>query len=157
MGLFIHFYHHPMCWLREGAERETSRKNITRFVSVKTQRITIFITIIIITIITIITTIIIIIIFVSVKTQRITIFIITALNQRQLSRTNNDDFRRHCHKHTHTQTCAIKHTSAMAKGYDAVHAHTNTHYLYYNMSGDWPIKHCSKDACHCARCSCSFA
>ena len=125
MGLFIHCYHHPMCWLREGAERETSRKNITRFVSV--------------------------------KTQRITIFIITALNQRQLSRTNNDDFRRHCHKHTHTQTCAIKHTSAMAKGYDAVHAHTNTHYLYYNMSGDWPIKHCSKDACHCARCSCSFA
>ena len=43
MGLFIHCYHHPMCWLREGAERETSRKNITRFVSVKTQRITIFI------------------------------------------------------------------------------------------------------------------
>ena len=47
MGLFIHCYHHPMCWLREGAERETSRKNITRFVSVKTQRITIFIIIII--------------------------------------------------------------------------------------------------------------
>ena len=163
MGLFIHCYHHPMCWLREGAERETSRKNITRFVSVKTQRITIFIIIlaiiIVITIIFIITRFVSVKtqFFVSVKTQRITIFIITALNQRQLSRTNNDDFRRHCHKHTHTQTCAIKHTWAMAKGYDAVHAHTNTHYLYYNMSGDWPIKHCSKDACHCARCSCSFA